>query len=149
MTALSVTELISDERDPSPDAAGNTNGAWTFYDYSNKSSPELAGDPEVTCVARLLPDGTSQYTRSTYYAGYSPPLPGFVQNSETSITLPNGSPGELTNYFNYAANGIDLTNISNSAGQRMDFVYNASHQVNYITNALNQLAILTWDSSTV
>src|SRR5439155_11085602 len=36
---------------------------------------------------------------------------------------------------------------TNSLGQWVKLVYNAHHQANFITNALNQLTSLTWDAS--
>ena len=47
--------------------------------------------------------------------------------------------GVLTNWFGYAANGIDLTSVSNSAGQFWHYGYNGIHQVTFVTNALNQV----------
>ena len=55
--------------------------------------------------------------------------------------------GVLTNWFAYAANSIDLTSVSNSAGQCWNLGYNGVHQVTSITNALNQVTGLTWDTT--
>jgi len=145
----SITDELSSDQDPSPDAAGQVPGLRTWYDYRGKPSPEQSGDPQITCVARLLPDGTSQYTRYHYYpvtsTPGSPAGSGLVSDSESSYTLPNGGIGELTNWFVYAANSIDLAAISNSAGQYVSYVYNGQHQVTTITNALRQVTTLTWD----
>ncbi len=145
---ISVTELISAERDPSPDAPGLISGLWTWYDYANKTSPELAGDAEVTCVAQFLPDGTSHYTRYNYYYYGAAPFPGLVADSESGITLTNGTLGELTNWFKYSASGIDLTNVSNSVGQSVNYVFNANHQVTSLTNAVHETTTFTWNSTT-
>ncbi|MEI6193619.1 MAG: hypothetical protein WCS42_04740, partial [Verrucomicrobiota bacterium] len=119
-TPVSVTGSLSSQRDPSPDAAGIVPGLRTWYNYAGKSSPELTGiSPQPSCIARLLPDGNSQYTVYNYYAtsafpGY-PVGAGFVSDNESSFSKPDGSIGVLTNWFYYAANSIDLISISNSA----------------------------------
>jgi RHS repeat-associated protein len=53
----------------------------------------------------------------------------------------------LTNWFTYAANGIDLTEVNNSLGQYIDTGYNANHQVVSATNALGQVTTLGWNST--
>lgn len=142
---ISVTETLSCERDPSIDAAGQIPGAWTWYGNGNNSSyPEIDQGVQVSAVAQLLPDGTTQYTRYNYFS-YGSYLPS---DNESSYSLPNGALAEITNWFNYAANGIDLVNTSNSAGQSVNYAYNANHEVTFITNALNQVAKLAWDSNT-
>ncbi len=99
----------------------------------------------IGCMAQLLPDGSSQYVGIDYP---SYPYIGFPQDRWESYSLPDGTIAVLTNWFNYAGNGIDLLSVSNSAGQKVNFTYNSNHQINFITNALNQPAKLTWDSST-
>ena len=149
---LSITEGLSSEQDPSPDAAGQIPGLRTWYNYPGKPSgePELLGsNPQVACIARTLPDSTSQYSTYNYYAitavpGY-PPGAGFVCDNESSYSLPNGAVGELTNWFTYAANSVDLTSITNSFGQWVNLGYNTNHEVIALTNALNQVATLSWN----
>jgi RHS repeat-associated protein len=144
---LSITEALSSERDPSPDAAGTIPGLRTWYNYPGKPSPELTGASlRPTCIARLLPDGTSQYTTYNYYPSFYPPGgAGLVSDNESSYSLPDGSIGVLTNRFTYAANSVDLASISNSAGQYVNYGYNGSHQIQFVTNALNQVTTLSWD----
>ena len=150
---VSITEGLSSERDPSPDPGGATPGLRTWYNYPGKPSPELLGSSQqVTCMARILPDGSSQYTTYNYYA--TTPIPGFpagacfVSDNESSYSLPNGGIGELTNWFNYATNSVDLISISNSAGQYVNCGYNGSHQITTATNALNQVTTVSWNAST-
>lgn len=143
---LSITEGLSSEQDPSPDAAGSIPGLRTWYNYSNKPSgqPELLGsDPQVSCIARVLPDGTSQYTTYNFYQ--SGPATGLVSDNESSYSKPDGTIGVLTNWFAYAANGVDLVGVNNSAGQYVNYGYNGSHQITSITNAMNQVATLSWN----
>ena len=146
---LSITESLSSERDPSPDAAGNIPGLRTWYNYAGKPSAELLGSSQQpSCVARLLPDSTSQYTTYNYYTllgPYPPAGAGMVSDNESSYTKPDGSIGLLTNWFHYAANSVDLISVSNSAGQYVNYGYNSSHQITSATNALNQVTTFNWD----
>jgi len=152
--AVSLTDSLSSERDPSSDALGNVPGLWTWYNYAGKTSPETLGSStEPSCIARILPDGTSQYTTYNYYPFNSTfpnltPAGNLVSDNESSYTKPDGSAGVLTNAFAYATNGIDLLSISNSAGQYVNYGYNGSHQIIGITNSLNQVTTLSWDTST-
>jgi RHS repeat-associated protein len=148
---ISITESLSSERDPSPDAQGQIEGARTWYNYAGKPSPETVGsNPQVSCVARLLPDGSSQYTTYNYYSGIpgNPPGAGFVSYSKSSYSRPDGTVGTLTNWYHYAGNSVDLISVSNSAGQWWNLGYNDNHQINFITNALNQVTTVGWDSYT-
>ena len=150
---VSLSEAMSSERDPSTDGQGENEGLRTWYNYVGQSSgaPEkLENDPQVNCVARLLPDSTSQYTLYTYNPGAPlyPPGWGFVSNNISSCTLQDGTVGTLTNWFGYAANNVDLITISNSAGQWVNIGYNANHEITSITNALKQITTLTWDATT-
>src|SRR6266404_2306145 len=140
---LSITESISSERLPSPDTAGAIEANRIWYNYGSKPSPEEDGDAQVTCVAQVLPDGTTQSSIYRYYSG-SAPAPGLVSQNESTYTLANGSVGTRTNYFTYSTNGIDLVTISNSSGQFIKIAYDTSHQPNYLTNSLNQLTSLVF-----
>ena len=141
----SVSESISSERDPSPDPTGKIEGLRTWYNYGGKPSSEIVGsNPQITCVAKVLPDGTSQYVRYNYSTGTY--ANGLVSDSESSYSAPGGTVGEVTNWFIYAGNGIDVTSISNSTGQYVNFGYNGIHQVTSITNALNQVTTVNWDA---
>lgn len=147
---LSITEALSSEVDPSPDSGGAYPGLRTWYNYAGKPSAELLGsNPQASCVARLLPDGSSQYTTYNYYSltGFpSPPAgAGLVSDSESTYSLPGGGVGVLTNWFHYATNNIDLVSINNSAGQYVNYGYNSGHQIKYVTNALNQVTSFSWD----
>ena len=146
---VSITEALSSEQDPSPDAAGQIPGLRTWYNYPDKPSAELLGDnPQISCIARVLPDGSSQYITYNFYPAYWPGA-GLVSDNESSYSRPNGTVGVLTNWFPYAANGIDLASVSNSAGQFWSYGYNGIHQVTFVTNALNQVTGVSWDSATL
>ena len=144
--AVSISDALASEQDPSPDAAGSVTGLRTWYDYAGKPSPEVTGsNPQVNCIARLLPDGSSQYTTYNYYASGSPGA-GLASDNESTYSMPDGSVGLLTNWFGYAANNIDLTSISNSAGQFVNYGY-TNHSIASITNALNQVTTLSWETT--
>ena len=147
---ISITDALSSERDPSPDAAGLIDGLRTWYNYSGKPSAELLGDdPQVSCIARILPDGTNQYTTYNYYPlSYTNGGAGFVSDTESTVSLPDGTTGLLTNWFAYATNSIDLVSVSNSVGQWTQFGYNAFHQTLTRTNALQQGTVLSWNNGT-
>lgn len=149
-TSATVTEALSSEREPSPDAGGTIEGPRTWYNYPNKLSPELDGavnswNAQANCVARLLPDGTSQYLRCAYAGTYAP-WSALVSANETSYSLPTGGVGEVTNTFQYAPNGIDLSLLTNSLGQFASISYNTNHQATNILTALGQTS-LSWDST--
>jgi hypothetical protein len=150
---ISITESLSSEQDPSPDATGQIPGLRTWYNYLGKPSVEVLGaDPQVSCIARILPDGSSQYTTYNFYPitgipGY-PVGSGFVSDNESSYSKPDGTIGVLTNWFAYEANSIDLASVTNSFGQWLHFGYNGNHQITFITNALSQVTALGWDPYT-
>jgi RHS repeat-associated protein len=144
---VSITESLSSERDPSPDIAGQIPGLRTWYNYTGKPSgePELLGyNPQIACIARPLPDGTSQYTVYDFYASGS--AAGMVADNVSSYSTPNGTVGTLTNWFGYAGNGADLTSVSNSAGQYAVAGYNGNHEITAITNALGQVTTFNYDN---
>jgi RHS repeat-associated protein len=143
-----ITESISSEREPSPDAQGQIEGPRTWFNYPGKISPEMDAFAQLGCVARLLPDGSAQYITYNYNLGGLAPSPAFVWDNESSYSLPNGTAATLTNSFRYPYNSINLTTVSNSLGQFFKLAYNGNHQVTYITNSLNQVAAVTWDATT-
>ena len=137
----SISSTLSSERAPSADSLGSQPGPRTWYDYANKfGGQDAEGDPQIACVARLLPDGSSQWSFYAYNF-----KTGLVEYNAETYSLPNGSVGYRTNWFTYPLFSIDLSSITNSAGQWVTFGYNSSHQVTSITNALNQVTGLAWD----
>jgi len=146
---VSLTDLRTAERDPSPDAAGQIAGNWTFYGYPNANSPDMqdtnpaSSFEQITAIARLLPDQSSQYVRYGYLT------PSVVNQTETSVTLPDGSQGELASSFSYALpNSVDLLGVNNSAGQSVSLHYNGFHQATSLTDALNETTSITYDANT-
>jgi RHS repeat-associated protein len=144
----SISESLSSEREPSPDATGLIEGSRIWYDYPGRTDAAQAGtSPQISCIAQILPDHTTNYATYGYYP-FSASAAGFVSNRASTYTKPDNTIGVLTNSFYYAANNVDLVSVSNSAGQYVNYGYNGSHQIIAITNALNQVTALSWDSST-
>jgi RHS repeat-associated protein len=142
---ISITESLSSERDPAPDPTGLTQGARTWYDYAYKPSPEVEGDAQVSCVARVLPDSSTQYTRFAYWQVIPPYWDGLLHYNESSYTQPNGTAGVRTNWYYYSTNGVDLLGITNSLGQWVKLAYNSNHQIAYVSNALNEVTTFGHD----
>jgi RHS repeat-associated protein len=142
---ISITGSVSSQRDASPDAAGQTEGVRTWYDYGGKdpNNPQMEGsEPLVGCIARLLADGSSQYSEWDYTTNGLP-----LQRRE-SYSLADGSVGVRTNVYHYGANAIDLLSVTNSLGQYVNLGYNTNHQVLFATNALGQVDRAAYESST-
>ncbi|MGA2660497.1 MAG: hypothetical protein ABSH34_23605, partial [Verrucomicrobiota bacterium] len=138
---ISISQSLSNEREPSADAAGLLESLRTWYNYANKTKGcDSEGDAQIGCIARLLPDGSTRYGLYQYNA-----RTGLVQCNAETCTLANGQTGTRTNWFNYAINGVDLASMSNSAGQWAGFAWNTNHQVTFVTNALGQVTSLAWD----
>jgi RHS repeat-associated protein len=141
---ISITETLSSERDPSPDSAGTIEGQRQWYAYGNTTPADQYASDSVTAIAKLLPDGTSNYTRYVY----SFSAPWVVTQNAQSYSKSDGTFGELLNYFVYdPLNFVDVLTISNSLGQFAKLTYNTSHEVIGITNALNQVTSVAYDSS--
>jgi RHS repeat-associated protein len=134
-----------------------------WYQYPNQSptSPRYAGNGTLPSkVARLLEDGTTQLTATTYNA----------QQQVTSRIDPLGR----TTTYTYAANGLDLlevrqvnggttdllasysnyntrhlpASLTDAAGQSTTFTYNAAGQVLTVTNAKNEATTYTYEPVT-
>lgn len=141
--AFTITDSASSEREPSRDSAGAMAEPRTWYAYAGQPFQGYfyAGtDPLIGCIARQLPDGSSQYESREH------DLVGNLTRQRVSYSRPDGSVGELTNGYAYSGDGVDLLAASNSLGQWAEMGY-ANHQVIRITNALNQVTQINWDSS--
>lgn len=140
---LVVTGLMSSEREPSPNATGNSEGARTFYAYPGQASGLAAFEGtsmQVGCVARKLPDGTSQYQLLNYNPA------GNLLMQRESYTKPDGTIGVRTNSFGYYDGGINIQTVTNRNWFAAGLAYNASRQVEYVTNALGHFNKLTYQS---
>ena len=138
---ISVLGLLSAERAPSPDAQGQTEGAWTWYDYAGKPAGQPNREPTgllVGCEARLLSDGTTQYTSWDYNTN------GLPTQQRESYTQPGGGVGVRTDDYQYATNGVDRLSVSNSMGQFLNYSWNTNHQVTGVTNTLNEVTSVSY-----
>jgi hypothetical protein len=63
--SYSIGNILSLQREPSPDSAGLIEGQKTWYDYAGKTNNAYEGTQvEPLFVAQVLPDGTTRFTRS-------------------------------------------------------------------------------------
>jgi RHS repeat-associated protein len=144
---VSISGSVSSQRDPSPDAQGQTEGARTWYDYARKdpNNPQMEGGEVLPgCIARVLPDGTTGYVCLDYGTEDSP----FPLTHWESYTQTDGSLGVRTNWYHYSTNGVDLLAFTNAAGQYVNLGYNTNHQVTLVTNALGEASQVGYDSWT-
>jgi RHS repeat-associated protein len=143
-----LSDSISLERAPSPDAAGSTEGPKTWFDYAGKPSPHRLGDEALPrTTARVLPDGTTQYAQITYDSN------GHPHTRSETFTQADGTVAVRRFEYDYDANGVDLQyvkgpdqwgNLTNLA----TFSYNANHQVTSSLNADGERYVFTYDAST-
>jgi RHS repeat-associated protein len=142
---FTVSECVSGEREPSPDASGTGEGARVWYDYAGKPAgkPEVEGsEPLVSCVARVLADGTTHYTQTDYT------VMGYARRTRESHTTAGGGVGVRTNSYGYSANGMDLTRITNGTQRLLSLAYHANRTLAFVTNALNEPTELGYWSGT-
>ena len=113
-----------------------------WYNYPNQSSidyvmtngPGATTSPSLT--ARLLDSGATQLTQASYNTN------GFITQSIDSL-------GRTTNYT-YAANGIDLAQVTQTNGSGQDILstmtYNGLHEPLTMTDASGQLTSMTYNA---
>jgi len=124
-----VSFTLSLERAPSPD--GVQQGQISWYDYAGKANgaPAIQGTLATPCYRAVkLPNGQSsfQFVECNEWGHVTNQLQTYIDGSVLR-----------SNKFQYAANGIDLTNRINAGGSSSSDVFNGSHQV--MTN-YNELA---------
>jgi RHS repeat-associated protein len=137
-----VGHTLSVEREPSPDPAGTIEGQKTWYDYVGKTNSQYEGTQVLPLyVARVLPDGTTSFTRTDRNA---------VGNVTTNVSTYSVAGTVLlrTNISTYASDGIDLLTVTNALGvQISSSIYNANHQVLTNYNALGEMTVYTYNAS--
>ena len=107
---LYVSDVLSIERDPSPDSSSPIEGQKTFYDYPGKIySCRVGTDPLGAVIARRLPNGETQYTWNRYSNC------GYVTNEVSTYTLSDGSAGTRTRQWTYDTNTYTYA-VSNPVG---------------------------------
>ena len=142
------------EREPSPDAAGNSEGLIIWYDYQDKISvqqqlarerePRLVQQPKF--IAYKVGTVTSGTTKTNWYVKYT------QYNNQALPTMTKETYGEptagtqlwRTNIYTYAANGIDLLSVTNNGHVEVTMGYNDYHQIVESTNALDEVTTYTY-----
>ena len=142
-----LSSSLSVERAPSPDTTGVTEGLLTWYDYKGKSGihTEVPTEYEGTqrmprLVAYRAPGGD---WRATYTERQ--------QNGLATLQIDNyGPPGSIawrTSQYEYAANQIDLTRITENGVVTATNVFNDYHQITNAYNALEEVTSYTYDGN--
>ena len=137
-----VGNTLSLQRDPSPDSSGATEGQKTWYDYAGKTNAQYEGTQSSPLfVARVLPDGTTQFTRTDRNSFGSVLTDISTYSVGASVSL-------RTNIFAYAANDVDLLTSTNAVGVQVSSNnYNTNHQVLTNYNALGEATVYTYNTS--
>jgi RHS repeat-associated protein len=124
------------ERAPSPD--GVTTGQFTWYDHDGKTNGDnyIGTNDMSSFVALVLPDSTTRYMHTSRN-----PHKNLSQEIST-YTKTDGSVGERTNTYYYAANNIDLIQqVGPNSEQVISNYFSAGndyHQPDSTYDALNQ-----------
>jgi RHS repeat-associated protein len=136
-SAQGAGPTLSLKRLPSPD--GTTPGQTVWYDYAGKDPafPNFNGTNALLALVTLvLPDGTTRYTH------YDRNTHSLVTNSIATYSKPDGTVGQRTNTFFFAANNIDLLQQVGPKGEQVVSNYfaggNSIHLPDAIYDALNQ-----------
>ncbi len=139
-TSATVSEVLSLERQPSPD--GTTEGQKTWYDYAGKTNINYIGSQvSPLFLARVLPDGTTSFERTDRNT---------IGNTLTNIsTYSIGANVYLrTNIYAYASDGIDLITATNALGVQVSSnAYSGYHQVFTNFDALNEKTVYTYNTN--
>jgi len=135
-------QVLSLERDPSPDNGGAIEGQKTWYDYPGKTNTEYEGTQvEPLFVAQVLPDSSTRFTYSLRNSN------GAVTN-EISTYSAGGSVAFRTNTYVYAPNQIDLLIATNALGfQISSNSYNNYHEVTNSYDATNEETVYTYNTN--
>lgn len=124
------------ERAPSPD--GTTTGQFTWYDHDGKTNGDnyIGTNDMSSFVAIVLPDGTTRYAHTSHNPHKN------VSQEVSTYTKTDGSVGERTNTYYYAANNIDVAQHVGPNDEQVISNYfsagNIYHQPDSTYDALNQ-----------
>jgi RHS repeat-associated protein len=134
-------QTLSLERLPTP---GSGEGLMTWYDYEGKSPADTEGPTHIMplFVARVLPDGTTQFTR-TPRNGF-----GLATEEKSTYSRNNGTVDVRTTSYQYGAtNDLDLVTITNPLSVQVSSNwFNSSHHVLTNYNALKEKTIWYYNS---
>lgn len=106
-----VSSTLSLSRNHSPDDSGATAGQKTWFDYAGKTNNNYQGTQfRPLFTAQVLPDGSTWLTRTARN--------NYGSTTNEAGTYSVGATVYLrTNSFVYAANGVDLTAMTNAVGR--------------------------------
>jgi len=135
-----VSEVLSMERQPSPD--GTTEGQKTWYDHAGKTNINYIGAQVLPLVvANVLPDGTTAFVRSDRNSLGNPTANASTYSIGANVYL-------RTNFYGYATNEIDLLTVTNALGIRVSSNYfNGYHQVLTNYNASNEMTFYSYNTN--
>ena len=140
-TPAELTDTLDMERAGSLD--GTTEGPKVWYDYPGKSVAQKIGTmPAVSLVGVVLPDG------STSFQNFQ--LSSLGSTTNTIGTYSSGGSVLLrTNSAIFFPNGIDLCELYGPTNECLAaFGYDSNHQPIQVTNSVNEVTSITYDSTT-
>jgi len=144
------------EREPSPDAAGNSEGLIIWYDYQDKIStqpqyarerePRLVQQPKFIAykVGTVTSGGnakTNWYVKYTQYNNLARP----TMTRETYGEPTAGTQLWRTNIYTYAANGTDLETVVQNGIGVLTNLFNGAHRLVTNYNALGEMTTFTYN----
>jgi RHS repeat-associated protein len=129
---------------PSPDGPnGNQPGQLLWFDYDGRVQWTEGTNPLPRLVARVLPDATTQFTYVERNTNRRPTL------VVSTFSTHDNTARLRTNTFTYAANNLDLLAVREQPGNTLllglgDYLDRLPRR---ITNALNEVTVLTYDAA--
>ena len=137
-----IGQTLSLERSPSPD--GVTEGQKVWYDYPGKGSDTRVEGTNAwpSLVARVLPDGTTQFRYLEYNGWWNP------TKMVTTYSTVGTNVYFRTNTLGYWGAGIDLGSVFDQDNNLLLGLGNyLDHLPRLLTNALSEVTTLTIDAT--
>ncbi len=137
---MHISQTLEMEQEPSPD--GTTKGQTTWFGYDGSSDIIEGYDSQPSLVARVIPDGTTQYT---WFQRDDWGRPTNV--IETFSSAYGATPLTRTNSYIYDANEVNLVKHISPLNETTTYGYNANNLLLRMTNAVNEITSYTYDSN--
>lgn len=152
-----VSDRISLERAPAPDATEN--GHVTWFGYRGKFAAHRVGSTtlvgssgdeyQLGLIAEVLPGGSTRYDEILYRSGSEQVAIPFPRETHSTYTKTDGTIGLRTNLYVYHANKTDLHQVFGADGDIEEtYLYNTNHQVTTFSNALTEAHGFNYDATT-
>jgi RHS repeat-associated protein len=148
-TVVTPTATLAFERDPSPDANGNTEGQLTWFGYTNQTQGTSFPGTQIqpTVIARRWPNATNVWYAYFKYNGWGKPTLKTETYGDGSTTR--------NNRYSYANNDLDLISESAESASETNllatYAYNSRHQITtqtvYASSNLSYTTSWAYDSS--